>query len=106
MENTNSNSSYRRHDLIPYEKSAIQILKEKKKSRPFCRFEKRNNPLPPPPLLEVDTKEKQAFEEDVISETSSDISSVASVQSISGDCSVATMNGSVKNAMFYRIIAV
>lgn len=70
-------------DLIPYEKALIKVLKEpKKSSRPFCGFQKRKR-------QEVLTPQQQKVDlEDVTSEAGSDvsnISSVASIQSISGD---------------------
>ena len=88
----NGNISHREKDLIPYDKSIIKILKEKKKSRPFCRFEKRNNR----PLSNDVVLEEKPVEEDGTSEASSDISSIASLQSIGGDCFVPMMNGLVK----------
>ena len=91
--------TYRREDLIPYDKSTIKILKEKKKSRPFCRFEKRNNK----PLSNQIVLEEKVVEEDVTSEASSDISSIASLQSISGDCSVPMMNNGLVQH-FYLLI--
>ncbi len=76
--------------LIPYDKSSIQVLKEKKKkSRPFCRFEKRRKPLV---VVEVDNK----IENDDNDDNASDISNVTttSLQSISGDCASSLMNNS------------
>ena len=90
MDKTNINGSHRRGDLIPYDKSSIKILKEKKKSKAFCRFEKRNNHRQLP-ITDIET----VIEEDATSEASSDISSVTSLQSISGDCSVTMINGYV-----------
>lgn len=89
MDKTNINGSHRRGDLIPYDKSSIKILKEKKKSKAFCRFEKRNNHRQLPLTTDIET----VIEEDATSGASSDISSVTSLQSISGDCSVTMING-------------
>ena len=102
MDKTNINGSHRRGDLIPYDKSAIKILKEKRKTKAFCRFEKRNNHRQLP-ITDIET----VIEEDATSEASSDIFSVTSLQSISGDCSVTMINGYVLQSticpFFYEI---
>ena len=100
-------SDVEKEQLIPYEKDSIQVLIQKKKTKPFCRVVAKK------PIKKVDSDgltEKfggasvasKEIEDDVISEAETDVSSTTSLQSISGDCSM--MSGasmwSLKNAFY------